>query len=35
MIDCELVTTTYLDGQLSTQVVPEAPDDSSEAWVQV
>lgn len=35
MIDCELVTTTYLDGQLSTQVVPEAPDDTSEAWVQV
>ncbi len=35
MIDVEAITTTYLDGQIATQVVPEAPDDTSEAWVKV
>lgn len=35
MIDVEAITTTFLDGQIATQVVPEAPDDTSEAWVKV
>ena len=32
MIDIEAITATHLDGQIATQVVPEAPDDTSEVW---
>ena len=35
MIDIEGITVAYLSGQISAQVVPETPDDTSTPWVKV